>query len=332
MSTTDLSGVFDRLDRVVNLDIGGRGVEHLYKAARARQGGPLVGAAVDHLLKIRPASTVVMTTGSVSRAWISPRIGENDGPAGTAVVARALVLGLRAHCVVLCEEALIESHAAIFRAAGLSVLSQEEAKHASEDGSLAAVSFEAFPTIDSEAQSASASIFERLNPSLFFSAERVGRAADGVYYNMRGRDFGMGRARIDHVFDEALRRKIPTVCVGDGGNEIGMGIVSEAVRSHVKFGERICASTGTDVLVTAACSNWGCSAIAAALAARLGDPRLLNKPELERFLLQRGTEIGLINSVNNIIDANVDGISLETHIALVTLLQAIVAPHLPSQV
>ncbi len=318
----------DRLDRAVNIDIGGRGVEHLYAAARLRQGGSLVGSAADRLTGLEPGSTVLMTTGSVSRAWISQKIGENDGPAGTAVIARAMAIGAKAHCILVCEEALIEPHAAIFRAAGLSVLSHEEARHASRDGSLAAISIESFPSTDAEANPASKEMLDRFKPALLFSAERVGRANDGVYYSMRGIDYGMGRARVDYLFDEALRRGIPTVCVGDGGNEIGMGAINEAVRSHVKFGERIGAITGADVLVTAACSNWGCSAIAAAMALRLSDRRLFNTPELERFLLQRGVEVGLINSVANVIDANVDGIEIETHIAMVTLLRAITSPHL----
>lgn len=324
----NFSAVDDRLDRVVNVDIGGRGVEHLFAAARERQGGSLVGAAAERLAGLAPNSTVLLTTGSVSRAWISQRIGENDGPAGTAIVARALALGVKAHCVLLCEEALVKPHAAILRAAGLSVLSHEEARHASRDGSLAAVSIEPFPVTDDEAPKAALRLLDQFEPALMFSAERVGRAGDGIYYSMRGIDYGMGRARVDYAFDEALRRNIPTVCVGDGGNEIGMGVVADAVREHVKFGERICAVTGTDVLVTAACSNWGCSAIAAAMALRLGNTKLLNTPELERLLLQRGVEVGLINSVANVIDANVDGIDMETHVALVTLLNAITAPHL----
>lgn len=327
-SALNFAAVDDRLDRVVNVDIGGRGVEHLFVAARERQGGSLVGAAADRLAGLAPGSTVFLTTGSVSRAWISQRVGENDGPAGTAIVARALALGVRAHCVLLCEEALVEPHAAIMRAAGLCVLPHEEARHASRDGSLAAVSIEPFPVTDGEAPQAAQQLLDTFEPALMFSAERVGRAGDGIYYSMRGIDYGMGRARVDYAFDEALRRNITTVCVGDGGNEIGMGVVTDAVRKHVKFGERICAVTGTDVLVTAACSNWGCSAIAAAMALRLANAKLLNTPELERFLLQRGVEVGLINSVANVIDANVDGIDMETHIALVTLLKAIAAPHL----
>jgi len=77
----------DRLDRLVNLDIGNRGIEPLYQAARALVGGPLVGAAADRLLAIPQGGTVLVTTGSVSRAWLSAELGENDGPSGAAAIA-----------------------------------------------------------------------------------------------------------------------------------------------------------------------------------------------------------------------------------------------------
>lgn len=321
-----IDAVDERLDRLVTLDIGGRGVEHLYAAARARLGRPLVGAAADALMSVPDGATVFMTTGSVSRAWVSPDIGENDGPAGAAIVARALAIAKRVHCIVLAEETLMPGMRAIFTSAGLTVLPVEQARIASKDGSLAVVSLLPFTTADDEAPSASKQLLDEFKPALLFSTERVGRARDGIYYSMRAIDYGMGRARIDFLFDEAIRRRIPTVAVGDGGNEIGMGAITEAVGAHVKFGETIAATTTADVLVPAACSNWGCNAIAAAIAARRKDARLLNTPELERHLLMRGVEVGLINSVHNVVDPNVDGLSLDTHMALVEMLRAIVKP------
>lgn len=325
MSAT-LVAVDERLDRLVTLDIGGRGVEHLYAAARKRLGRPLVGAAADALLSVPDGATVFMTTGSVSRAWVSPDIGENDGPAGAAIVARALAVAKRVHCIVLAEDTLMPGMRAIFTSAGLTVLPLEQARIACKDGSLAVVSLLPFTTSDDDAPSASKQLLDEFKPALLFSTERVGRARDGVYYSMRAIDYGMGRARIDFLFDEAIRRGIPTVAVGDGGNEIGMGAITEAVSTHVKFGETIAATTRADVLVPAACSNWGCNAIAAAIAARRKDARLLNTPELERHLLMRGVEVGLINSVHNVVDPNVDGLSLDTHLALVEMLRAIVKP------
>ncbi len=334
-SSSFLAVIDDRLDRLVNLDIGGRGVEALYAAARARLGCSPIGAAAERLAALPAGATVIMTSGSVTRSWISPLIGENDGPAGLAAVARALYLAKRARLIVLAEDTLHAPMGAILSAAGLYVLPPEQAAIASNEGSLAAVSLLPFTTDAAAAPVAAAKLLEELKPALLFSTERIGRNADGVYCNMRGRENGIGRARIDHIFDEGVRRGIPTIAVGDGGNEIGMGAVSEAVRTHVKFGDAragggagIGAVTGADVLVTAAVSNWGCNAICGALAARLRDRRLLHTPAMETSLLKRGVEVGLINSVDGIVDPNVDAIPLATHVAVVEMISAIVSPAL----
>jgi hypothetical protein len=330
MSTSNaaLIAIDERLDKLVSMDIGGRGVEHLYKAARARQGATLIGSAADALLAVPDGSTVFVTTGSVSRAWISTEIGENDGPAGAAAVIRALAISKRVHCILLAEATLLPGMKAILTSAGLTVLPFDQAQIASKDGSLAIASMLPFTTSDDSAPDAARELLAKYKPALFFSTERVGRAKDGVYYSMRAIDYGMGRARIDVLFDEAIKQGIPTVAVGDGGNEIGMGAVTEAVNAHVKFGETIAAVTPSDVLVTAACSNWGCTAIAGAIAARRKDARLMHTPEMERQLLNRGVDIGLINSVQNVVDANVDGLPLDTHIAFAEMVRAVVRPAL----
>lgn len=322
-----------RLDRLVNLDLGNRGAEHLYEAARARLGRSPIGAAADSLAALSQGDTVLLTTGSVSRAWISAEIGENDGPAGLAAVVRALSLSKRAHCVVLAEESLLAPIGAILTCAGLTILPLADARRACGDGSLAVASMLPFTLEDAAAAGDAARLLDELKPARLFSTERVGRNADGIYCNMRGIDYGMGRARIDYVFEEALARGIPTIAVGDGGNEVGMGAIAEAVKAHVRFGDTrpeggagIGAVTTADILVTAAVSNWGCNAIAAALAARLGDPRLVHTAQMEERLLNRGVDIGLINASDNLVDANVDGIACATHVAMAELIAATVRP------
>lgn len=335
MSASNFAAIDERLDRLVNLDLGGRGVEHLYAASRQVLGASPVGVAADCLAALKHEDVVLMTTGSVSRAWISPEIGENDGPAGLAAVVRAVSLSRRALCVVLAEATLVEPIGKLLTAAGVTVVPVEQGKIAARDKSLAVVSILPFTTQDENAAAEAARILGELKPALLFSTERVGRNADGIYCSMRGIDYGMDRARIDYVFDEAARRGLPTVAVGDGGNEIGMGAVAAAVRTHVRFGDArpeggagIGAITGADILVTAAVSNWGCYAIVGALAARLKDSRLVHTAEMEDTLLKRGVEIGLINSVDGVIDANVDGIPLSTHLAISEIIEGIVRPAL----
>lgn len=323
----------DRLDQLVNIDMGERGVEHLFDAARALEGRSLVGAAADALMAVPEGGTVLLTTGSVSRAWITPELGENDGPSGAAAIARALVLGRNATCVMLCEDTLLPAIRNTCQAAGLFPVTLEQAAIAKADKSLATIVMIPYATDDAGGQVQAAQMLDDLKPDLLFSTERVGRNAFGVYHSMRGIDYGMGRARVDFLFDLALDRGIPVVAVGDGGNEIGMGKVADHVKSHVPYGDTcqcgcgggIGAVTSCDVLVTAACSNWGCTAIAAAMAARAGNAKLLHTPEREALLLDTMVANGLINSTHGVVDDSVDGFPRASHLAVAELCRTIVS-------
>jgi hypothetical protein len=323
----------NRLDQLVNIDMGERGVEHLFEAARALQGESLVGAAADALMAVPEGGTVVLTTGSVSRAWITTDLGENDGPSGAAAIARALVLARNVTCVMVCEETLLPAIRNTCQAAGLFPVTLEQAAIAKADKSLATVVMIPYATDDEGGKAQAVQMLDELQPDLMFSTERVGRNEFGVYHSMKGIDYGMGRARVDFLFDLALERRIPVVAVGDGGNEIGMGKVGDHVKAHVPYGDTcqcgcgggIGAVTGCDVLVTAACSNWGCTAIAAAMAARAGNAKLLHTPDREALLLDTMVTNGLINSTHGIVDDSVDGFPRNSHMAVAELCRTIVS-------
>ena len=175
MSKMSIELAEDRLDRLVNLDVGNRGIEPLYHASRDLAGGPLVGAAAKALLAVPEGGTVILTTGSVSRAWVSPSIGENDGPSGAAAIARSMSIARRARIVCAVEETLAGPISAVMRAAGLSVVTAEEADIASRDGSLATIVMEPYPVSDESGNQAAGMWLERYSPDLLFSTERVGR-------------------------------------------------------------------------------------------------------------------------------------------------------------
>ena len=63
------------------------------------------------------------------------------------------------------------------------------------------------------------------DPALLISIERCSRDAGGVYRNMRGRDITPQTARVDRLFECGL----PSIGIGDGGNEIGMGNLAEVI-------------------------------------------------------------------------------------------------------
>jgi len=91
------------------------------------------------------------------------------------------------------------------------------------------------------------------------SIERPGLTADGSYYNMRGEDISARCGIFDPFLDLA---DCPTIAIGDGGNEIGMGNIGEAISA---LDIRV-SVTGCDELLVADVSNWGAYGLIAFLA------------------------------------------------------------------
>ena len=95
--------------------------------------------------------------------------------------------------------------------------------------------------------------------------ERMGRAADGGYYTMRGRDMALSvdLAELDYLAEVRNCRgaDMRVVAVGDGGNEMGMGKVRSAVQEHIPDGTTIGSLVGCTDLIVCGVSNWGAWAL-----------------------------------------------------------------------
>ena len=122
-----LTEVYETIDRVACLDIGGRGIRELYAPSRERGSGPLCYEAARRLAGVSRGDHVFIITGSLSRAQVSARIAENDGPLGAAAIARALSIGRGAIPVLLTDEPIRDKVTAIAGIAGCNVLTPEEA-------------------------------------------------------------------------------------------------------------------------------------------------------------------------------------------------------------
>ena len=97
-----------------------------------------------------------------------------------------------------------------------------------------------------------------LQPAAVISIERPGLSADGRYYNMIGEDITERSAFFDAYMDQA---HCPTIAIGDGGNEIGMGNIRDAIATlDINASETRC-----DELLVADVSNWGAYGIIALL-------------------------------------------------------------------
>ncbi len=163
-----------------------------------------------------------------------------------------------------------------------------------------------FPITDDDSSAAFArNLISELNPSVLIAIERCGLTDEGKYRNMRGRDITDYNARIDHLFHS----DVPSVGIGDGGNEIGMGNLAEEV-TQVESLVKIPCVTQTTKLMLASVSNWGGYGLAAALSA-LSGRNLLPSIEEERQLLRDTVDLGAVDGMSAKQEYKVDGFTIE---------------------
>jgi len=129
---------------------------------------------------------------------------------------------------------------------------------------------------------------EQLQPQAIVSIERPGLAADNRYYNMRGEDITARSA----CFDPYLRlAQCPSIAIGDGGNEIGMGNIASAL-ADLDINASI---TECDELLVADVSNWGAYGLIALLAywAKIDLLGQFSPTEILAYLSARGSVDGV---------------------------------------
>jgi hypothetical protein len=148
-------------------------------------------------------------------------------------------------------------------------------------------------------------ILRRIRPALIVAIERCSRTSRDTYLNMRSMDITRHTARLDYLFDSG----IPSVGIGDGGNEIGMGNLAQIITATDKLpGDP--AVTPVDQLVIASVSNWGGYGLVAALSC-LVRRNLLPSIEEDRRLVQRMVDTGAVDGTSGDHKYCVDGFSLE---------------------
>ena len=165
-----------------------------------------------------------------------------------------------------------------------------------------------FPIADDDASIRfSEELLSNMDPSLLISIERCGLTSDGTYLNMRGVDISQHTARIDHLFAHHPR----TIGIGDGGNEIGMGVLAQQI-PLVETLPPVPAVTKATHLVIASTSNWGGYGLVAAMS-RLLRRNLLPAVDEENDLIRRMVGLGAVDGVVGASQYTVDGMDLQAH-------------------
>ena len=241
---------------------------------------------VDH-----PGHTVIVTGFYVLMAG-KP---ETDGPPGAIAIGNALrSLGRRVTYVTdACSAPVMRQWAGDAEVVEFPVTSVEESKkHAAE-------------------------LLARLEPALLISIERCGRNGKDEYLNMRGRSITENTARLDYLFDGSA----PSVGIGDGGNEIGMGNLAEVIPSVDSLPDDP-AIAKVDRLIIASVSNWGGYGLVAAIS-RIVGRNLLPTPEGESLMVQGMVDAGAVDGTTGDAVPTVDNFSMEENSALLARLHLV---------
>jgi len=325
----------EQIDKLITLDLPFRGViDTLYHAAREKAGEPLAMRAAQKITEhVKPFNVIFIATGWPDRPHISPAIAETDGPPGAALLGRALHRGLKAVPFFLIEETLVSPMRIVAQSAGFRMLYPGEAVSAVQSPSaLHASTVLGFPADPEQAKTEAASLLDRYRPSAVIAIEKGGMNEKGIVHTSRGHDTTEHMAKVDFLMNEARKKGILTIGIGDGGNEIGMGNIREVIRQQLPFGNECrcpCSSgiapvTEVDILVAATVSNWGAYGIAACLAILLKDLTIFHDANMERWVLEHASDAGFIDGISGFVEPGADGLPSETHCQLVALLEGIV--------
>ena len=305
----------------------GRGiVRPLFEAAAAAQGGsPTLAAARTLASAVTPGSVIVLSTGIVIPDFLP--FGESDGPPGVAALAWALAAGLGATPVILCEEETAGPMAAACAALGIPVRPLPSARKAP-----VAAAIEEFTEDELTAPAAAREVLDRLAPAAVITAEKIGVNRLGVPHTSTGKRLEGKRARVEVLVAAARERGVPTVGIGDNGNEIGFGLIPAAVEEHKPYGRTcqcgcgggIASADACDALIVATVSNWGCYGLVAMLAGLLRRPDLIPGGELGLAMVRACAAAGAVDGATALQSVSVDGIPATVEASILDMLGVIV--------
>lgn len=258
-----------------------RNSRHMQLARNALEPGYFLRAA-GYLRNLR--GTVIIGTGFPVTGTF-----ETDGPVGAIALYDTLET-LGAQPVIACGTPLSQSLALDYRVLQLTATDLASAQQEAEDK------------------------LQALQPLAVISIERPGLAVDGRYYNMRSEDI----SERCFFFDPFINRATcPTIGIGDGGNEIGMGNIAAALAGlDIRPSVTCC-----DELLVADVSNWGAYGLIALLAnwSRIDLLARISPVEILNYLSSRGSVDG-VTGQNTLTE---DGLAVREGIHIIKALRTL---------
>jgi hypothetical protein len=315
----------ENLDALMNLDPRGYGVcRILYAGSRAFTGEPIAMHAAERLrAAVHPGDFVLILTGFI---LLPHKVPEMDGTVSTMLLARALVLAFGAKPVVVCPSDSVEAVKKCGSVVGLHVYEDPETVRELP----LSMGVIAFTKDFAKAQAQAERILAQTKPAALVSIEAPGANGAGRYHNAVGVDVTVLQAKSDYLWREARKRGLPTVAIGDLGNEIGMGTIGEHIKKYIPFtapgecrcgcGGGILADTEADCVITATCSDWGGYGLMAAMAYLEKNMDILHREEMESEVMRVSARSGIIDMTGSLLPG-IDGFDTRMNVGVVSLMR-----------
>ena len=300
------------LDAMATMDLTGLGViGPMRSALYKKQPGPMCLGAAQHIQKALtgPDPLVLIVTGFPMGGGVP----ETDGPVGSALLARSLIKAFGARVVLVTDTGWEGCLEGACIGAGITPVR-------SDGGIPQKVPYlrQAYiQSVERDLQACHAvcdGMLRDWEPKLVISIERPGMNPKGTYHGMNGRSITGQVADLDYLFLKSQKAGIATLAVGDGGNELGMGLLKDELplfipqtSPQLEYGGTAAQQTA-DYLVVACVSNWGASCIVAALGLLLGRLDVLHTPQRERRSLELCSDRGAVDGGTLAPDPLADGV------------------------
>jgi hypothetical protein len=138
---------------------------------------------------------------------------------------------------------------------------------------------------------------------------------------MRKEDITRWTAALDCF---AIDGRAPVLGIGDGGNEVGMGSIAVLLRELMPDYARCLSVVEADICIPVDVSNWGAFALTSALSSIEG-VWLGQSGDEDRSMFDALFESGAVDGVTCRRSLSVDGLGMDEHLRVRTLLEELVS-------
>lgn len=254
---------------------------------------------------------------------------ETDGIVGAVMLSRALYVGLGVCSVIVTDDGWFDCIAGACRGGGMAPLPLPDSWVVPHLEGIRPVFVKTVSKNHQEAHKASDQLIKTTKPKLLFAIERPGMNKKGEYHGLSGRNITDVTADLDYLIRIGKENGVPSIAFGDGGNEIGMGVIQDDL-PHFLPQARDCgcpchggvaAATPADVLVVSDVSDWGVIGVIAALALVKQDPSIVHPSSLHVRAMEYCLASGAIDGDAMSTEPYVDLVHAEEWLGLLRVLK-----------